>query len=200
MREDREPLTDKQQEILHIINPYKEYIHSVDAWSDFRDKHKELKLPHKNTIIKHFGRWNTMKGYLLEEDVFPLKFSYSKEELLEILKQNKNHIDTAAEWEKYRKNNLHLQLPTSSTITKGFGRWNTMKEELGLPTNKNQPRRLYTDKDLLQLIDEYYPYMQSGRTWREFAQANELPSYYTFVQRLGRERFNALRKKHYDNK
>lgn len=109
---------------------------------------------------------------------------YTKDELLEIAKEHKEHLTSTSHWNEYRS--LH-NLPHSHTFISHFGRWNTLKKMIGLPTVKVGRLQQRSDKELITLLQENKEHFSSVIEWDKFALEHNLPIYKFLIERLGSE-------------
>lgn len=182
-----------QLELLKKLLPHKEHVTTYKNYMSFRKQHPRYELPHANTLINHFGAWNILKSNLLNEDVPLVKSNFTKEELLEIASLHAEHLTSTEKWEEYRRSQKELRLPSYITFVKQLG-WNQVKKEVNQPINPQHRPQVFSDDELISIIHKHSSYLGSARVWAKYAAEHNLPSYYTFVKRLGRERFNSLRK------
>jgi hypothetical protein len=94
-------------------------------------------------------------------------------EMLNILKQHKEHITSVRNWERYAKEH---SLPSSSSLIKLFGSWNELKVQLGITTNKK-----YSEKELLDIAKKHSKYFTTYSNWNEYATKHGLPVSTTFL-------------------
>ena len=93
--------------------------------------------------------------------------------VLNILKEHKEHITTARNWEHYAKEH---SLPSSSSLIKLFGSWNNVKSQLGLTTMKR-----YSKKELLDIAKKHSNHFTTYSNWNEYASKHGLPVSTTFL-------------------
>lgn len=105
-------------------------------------------------------------------------------ELLTLLKGNEEHITSVNKWNEYSKDNA---LPHSQTIISYFGSWNGFKKELlDLKDDLKVGRpEKYSDNELHIILDEYKTHYTSVGDWDMFAETQQLPKHFVFMNRLG---------------
>ncbi len=112
----------------------------------------------------------------------PKKVSYN--EYLEMITPHKEHLTSIGHWNEYRKNK---DLPHAQTLIKCFGSWNSLKEILSLEQNNQSRPMKYTDEDLINLLQKYKHKYTSATEWDLFAEEQNIPKHYLFLDRLGAE-------------
>lgn len=113
-----------------------------------------------------------------------MKPSYSEAELRRIALEHREHFKSVNAWNEYRK---EKGLPSASTFINVFGSWNTFKEMLGFTVNNQYRPQLYSDDELLTVLDKYKEHYTSPSKWNAYAQEHSLPTHGVFKQRFGDE-------------
>ena len=158
-----------KETILRLLKEHKEYMTSMNAWNIYS---KEYGLPHSQTIIKHFGSWNSAKSALsLEQLKKNLPFRYTEQELLQLYEQHKDKFTSITNWNDYASKN---QLPTYYTFVSHLGK------DL---VEQNSTSVTWDKEKLTQLILTYYPEEPpTVSNWRTMEKKYDLPSHMTIVR------------------
>jgi len=110
--------------------------------------------------------------------------SKNQEEYLKIIAPHKQHLTSVGYWNTYR---IGKELPHSQTLIKHFGSWNALKNVLSLEQNSQSRPVKYTDEELVAMLEKYKGKYTSASEWDLFAEGNNLPKHYLFLDRLGAE-------------
>ncbi|WP_430788381.1 hypothetical protein VBD025_00820 [Virgibacillus flavescens] len=104
------------QQLKDIIISNKEFLYSKIAW----DEHaKEYNLPTYLTLKKYIS-WKEIKELAGQ----PFRYNYTKEELIQIARKNREHFSSMNKWDEYAREHT---LPLSTTYSKHFGSWRKAK-------------------------------------------------------------------------
>jgi hypothetical protein len=161
-----------EHELLEIVEHYKEHLTSARQWNVFADK---LNLPKSITLIKRFGSWSTLKQLfnLPESSYAPISSTYSKNEVIQALKEHGKHYTNRQEWDSYAKEH---SLPTYKTIRNYL----TYDEMKSFVKSKN-----YSKKELIDIALKHREYFTTVKKWNEHAKEHDLPSSVTYHRHFG---------------
>ncbi|OUJ19026.1 HNH family endonuclease [Methanonatronarchaeum thermophilum] len=148
---------------------------SLKEWQERDD------LPSYSTILRHFGSWREAKEAIGREP--EVVSSYSKEELLNILKRELGENPDLT----YTKWNERDDLPSAQTISNHFGSWDKARQAAGFKPYGFHPYS-YSDDKLLEILKKH-PDLDA----EDFKKIDDLPSSTTYSRRFGS--WNKARKK-----
>ncbi|RKJ75062.1 hypothetical protein D7X33_18345 [Butyricicoccus sp. 1XD8-22] len=106
-------------DIIKLLKPHVDALQgSPREWDDYRkDNELEEELPGSYPLIHQFESWNNLKKtFSLPTRESKAPHKYTVEEIQTIIKTYAPHVFRARSWERYRKENQELQLPTYLTI------------------------------------------------------------------------------------
>jgi len=134
-------------------------------------------LPPINQFLKKFGTWNN----LLKECNLKISSvgSYSKEELLGILKELKKRNKRSPKIDDLKNN---LNLPAPSTYFNKFGSWNNALKEANLKINV---RKDYTKEELLDLLRKKAKELGRSPKGKEINQDKNYPDISIYSEHFG---------------
>jgi hypothetical protein len=157
------------EELIKLLQPHKEKLTTVKEWDVYA---KEYRLPSSFNLIYQFESWTNVKKAL---GLTAKKASYSLEELQNIAKKHKKFMQSKQQWDKYSKEN---GLPASATFIKAYGKWSTLKEQIGLG-NEKRKRDLYSKDDIKMILKKHAEHYLNRKQWDEYAKEKKLPTYKT---------------------
>lgn len=159
------------EELILIINRYRDQLISARKWDSFA---KRYTLPTSDTLIKNLGKWSNIKEQLELPPAAPVKETYTKEQIIEVLKNHGKKYENPRSWNKYA--NEH-SLPIYQTIRKYLS-YEEMKPFIN-------SKRNYTKEELSTIAIRYREYFTTSKKWDNFAKENDLPTYLTYYRRFG---------------
>lgn len=155
--------------LLWIGNQHKEHFTTMTHWNEYA---KENKLPSSQAYISRFGSWDKTKKEL---NLKPSNIGYTKEEIVDVIKEHRTKFTSAFKWNQYAKEN---KLPYYHTITEYFD-WRTVKKMAKVKTHN------YTKDELLEIAMKHREYFTSMTTWNNYAREANLPSAMGYVRAFG---------------
>lgn len=175
------------EELWELVTKNKEFLTSVGEWNQYA---KTNKLPHSQTLIKRLGKWNEIKRRLnIERNEQHRPIKYSKEELIELLKQHKNAFKNIYEWNQYAKRN---KLPDYNIFRRYLG--DKMIMELTGYSFGN-----YTKDQIKEIILHYFPFSApTVGEWQAVGREENIPSASTIIRVFGS--WNEMKKQVYSDK
>ncbi|MFJ6414406.1 hypothetical protein ACIQLG_16625 [Terribacillus saccharophilus] len=163
------------KKLLEIAKLNKEHLTSRRKWDDFAS---ENSLPRSQIFIDKFSSWNNLKQKLDLPTLTKRSDLYTKEDIVNILKQHGANLESRQQWDVYAHEN---NLPTYKTLRKHF----TWDEILTL-ANRNKISHLTKD-DLIDISIKHFKVFGSASitTWNDYARKNKVPSSYSFIRNFG---------------
>ncbi|MBX8945849.1 hypothetical protein [Lysinibacillus sp. K60] len=156
----------KKAEYIEILKPHKAYIQTQWIWEEYRKQHAELKLPNLETIIRHFGSWNSMKQTMgLEVIRLTNLVALSPAEYIEKLQPYKELLKTQGVWDEHRRQHPELKLPSMQTLCGHFGSKKKLEHAFGIAKTIQQERDEY-----VALLLPYQRYLRTTACWNEYRQ------------------------------
>jgi len=180
----------KKMLIRKQVNPYKEHLTSSQTYMKFRKEHPELELPHFQNIIAVFGSWNEFKKELgLETHQIGRLPKYSYQELVDILKENKEYFTDANTWNEhaekhnlpsmqYMRNRIPIDIIQQYT---DYAKWYDYSISYILET-------IYKHKEA---------FMKGKNHWERYATQHSLPHYHTIINKIGKGNVERIKKGEY---
>lgn len=168
--------SEKTQYLLKIARDYKEYFTSAKKWDKFAKEHQ---LPTSRQYIHHFDTWNQAKqaaNLPLSDRKEYTKHKYTKEDLIQIIKEHKDQFTSKADWNEYAK---EKGLPHYETFWYNNIFWNDILNIAG------KPSKVYSSEELLRIAEEHRDYFISRKVWDEFAKKHDLPNSYQYIKAFG---------------
>ncbi|MEX3625361.1 hypothetical protein [Viridibacillus arvi] len=144
---------------------------------------KENGLPSLPTYTNHFGSFTNARKAIGLNITKTSPNKYTKEKLVEVALENKEHFKISKQWTIFAKEN---GLPSKSTYVSHFGSFANAQKEIGIKPIKI--KRHFKDEELLEIGAENFVYMVSKDIWNNNARKNNLPRYKTFYGRFGKRR------------
>jgi Homing endonuclease associated repeat len=133
-----------EEETIELLKKYYEINNGQLTYALYKERKYK---PTHNSIRKKFGSWNNA----LERAGIPInkqnKSKYSKNELLESLKNASMGIGTISLKEYTNK----ISEPSSDTIISVFGSWSNALEEAGLSPKVT----LYSDEEIILILKDF---------------------------------------------
>jgi len=111
-----------------------------------------------------------------------LNIEQKRSELLDLIRGHEEHLTSVIKWNQYSKEH---DLPHSQTLIKSFGTWNKLKEHLSLEAYEQHRPLKYTDEMLNSILKEHHEHYTSVLGWNQYAESNNLPKHFVFIDRLG---------------
>ena len=159
--------------LQEIAVKHKEHFTSVNHWNEYAS---ENGLPHSQTFIMRFGKWNDIKKSLqmVTQSAHRPKV-YDKETLLDILEKNKKHYISISKWNTYAAQN---KLPYHDVFAKYIG-IEELENLLG------HPLRIQQDT-LKTIMLRFFPdNPPTARMWDQLATRENLPVAHTYIRHFG---------------
>ncbi|MEX3625362.1 hypothetical protein [Viridibacillus arvi] len=169
-----------KKELILILTEHADHIDTMEQWGEYA---RINTLPSLYLIIKHFSSFNNMKRELAIGNIN--RWDITKEELILILTEHADHIDTVEQWREYAS--IHA-LPSVDFIIKHFSSFNNMKKELEIGTIN----RSITKKELILILTEHAEYLNTTEQWSKFASIHALPSLPLIIKHFSS--FNNMKK------
>lgn len=132
-----------------------------------------------------------------EKPVKEIEQMLTKGECRTLIEKHQEHLTSIRVWNKFRKLNKQLHLPHSKEISRLFGSWNGMKQELNLEINSGGGRfrvkvetkkfnivnleKLNSDeilsiknstKELITIIEPHKDYLKTSKMWDQYRNEN----------------------------
>lgn len=162
-----------KKELLKIAKNHSKYFTTYSKWNEYASKHG---LPVSTTFLTHFDSWNDVKNCLNIPVSSPNWRKYSKEEIIKIIKEHKEHFTSKLKWDEYSKEN---KLPDYRTIRNYFS-WEEVQKMANVKVKHN-----YSHEELLKIARNHAPYFTTMKRWDEYAKENSLPSSMNYYRKFG---------------
>lgn len=203
-------------EVYLILMRYHERIQTEKKWDTFLRNRKKQILPYSNEIKSMLAvdDWSIIKSHAISLlDTHPsfahitdmnkkialIDIAMQKMFIIHVVKPYREHVQTIRMYNDFRNTKQHEGLPHSQSIIKAFGSWNTFKQAAGLEVYEQGRPVIYTDEQLLNLLDKYAEHFTTTKEWNDFilTQDEEIPSFQWFISRLPRSVINQYRNRNY---
>ena len=155
--------------LIQLLQKHKEFITQEKNWDNYADKNS---LPSSRFLKEKFNSWINLKKDLGIPIVGRL---YNEEKLIEIARNNKEHMSSRKLWINYSKN---TNLPSSSTYMRYFGSWSKVKAIAGF-SNTRHKKNNYSTSEIYKTLIEHGANFQSRNHWDEYAKIHSLPTFVT---------------------
>ncbi|MEB2301563.1 hypothetical protein LAV72_18325 [Lysinibacillus xylanilyticus] len=111
-----------KEQVIVLLEPYKEHLSTTLIWDSFVNENPELKLPNFHALIEYFGSWNSMKQ-VMNLHVHPSNRPtvYTKDDIIQVVKKYAPLSFSPRKWEKFRKEQS-IKLPSYQTIAKNLSK------------------------------------------------------------------------------
>ena len=133
-------------------------------------------LPISATFKNHFGSWSeaveVVTGIRLQEK------RYTKQRLLLVMKEHKEHLITQDTWQKFAAEN---NLPSVNTLANHFGSFNAAKEKVGC---KKIQKRIFSPEELFQIAMKYRDVFHLP-LWNFYSSTYFLPTETAYINHFG---------------
>lgn len=172
--------------ILKVLSQHKPYLVTQETWKQHAQQYD---LPSVNTIVKHFGSFNSVKRKLSLDKI--QKREFTKEELWEVALEHKEMFHLSI-WNFYATT---YHLPTETAFINHFGSFKAVQDKLGIKEGNRYDEALkrmentvevkkdvlldliQPNQDLIETITNHWDLLDSKKTWEPFAEKMSLPTY-----------------------
>jgi hypothetical protein len=155
--------------LIQMLQKHKEFITQERNWDNYADINS---LPSSLFLKEKFKSWINLKKELGIPIVGRL---YNEEKLIEIARNNKEHMTSRKLWSDYSKN---TDLPSSSTYMRYFGSWSKVKTIAGF-SNPRHKKKSYSTSEIYKILKEHSANFRSQKQWDDYAKVHALPTFVT---------------------
>ncbi len=167
----KEKFTDEA--LWKIALTYKHEFTSVTSWNHFA---KEKGLPHSQTFIQRFGKWNELKEKLnVKSNKQHRPQKYERDELITILAAHKGAFRTIHAWNQYANKN---KLPSANVFERHLG-----AEEIERITGYQSQ---LSEASYKEIILKHFPNSPpTVSQWKNLSKdESDLPSFSTIIRKF----------------